>query len=528
MFIFNKNLVASKKRIVLTYLFLTLIFLLLMKIDYRFINQIQCCGDDYDYYLHAETIAINKNLSYEDQVLGDYAYRNNGKVAPVGFFGSGLLAAPFLYMGELFFKYFENSDIDLLMNFKILFYSLSSIFYFFLSIFISHISLKSLNIKFNPLILLAIYLSSGLQYYAFERYSMTHVYEVFGISLTIFLSLKFFKDNNKLSLFLIPISIYLNLLIRMSNIFVILVPLFIKLTLKSNNLHNKNHKFLNSKYFYFGFLIGTSIYFYISFTLFGEIIFNPRKIYAPELSNYEVIGTTVDFGSLILSILNSFKIIFFSLEFGLLWTNPILLIVVFSACLKIKNQENKLLIISFLQLFFLVFIWQSTASSYGFRYLYPLLPVAIIHYYINFSNKSRLNKVFLVFCFISFLQYLFFETHPMTQLSTEYVINSFGNNVIYSAPKYVLGVGNAFLDINSYLNIVSTSFLGAIIFKIILSIVGQDKLLILLDNFGLPVGNENFINLLSSLKEIAGFKFFIVYFYISIFSYLIIKIKQKL
>ena len=49
------------------FIFISLTFL---KIDYRFADGIFCCGDDHDYYMHAEPIAIARDLDYSNPFIG--------------------------------------------------------------------------------------------------------------------------------------------------------------------------------------------------------------------------------------------------------------------------------------------------------------------------------------------------------------------------------------------------------------------------------------------------------------------------
>ena len=72
---------------------------------------------------------------------------------------------------------------------------------------------------------------SGLSYFAFERYSMTHVYEVFGITLIFYISSIYYTKkeiNNNLIAFMIPIFVSLTLSIRWTNYFVLLIPILFK------------------------------------------------------------------------------------------------------------------------------------------------------------------------------------------------------------------------------------------------------------------------------------------------------------
>ena len=60
-------------RKILYTLVLLCIFLLFLKTDYRFESTVNCCGDDHDYYIHSETIAIDtvinkKTIDTKNQV----------------------------------------------------------------------------------------------------------------------------------------------------------------------------------------------------------------------------------------------------------------------------------------------------------------------------------------------------------------------------------------------------------------------------------------------------------------------------
>lgn len=82
--LFNKKIVFI--------LLLFIIFLLFFKIDFRFSDGIFCCGDDYDYFSHAQTIAEDFDLDYTNQLKGyeEKRFNLNGKIAPKGFFWIGV------------------------------------------------------------------------------------------------------------------------------------------------------------------------------------------------------------------------------------------------------------------------------------------------------------------------------------------------------------------------------------------------------------------------------------------------------
>ena len=179
---------------------------------------------------HAETIAIDFDLNYDNQFVGfeTERYNNNGKVAPKGFIGTGIFSSPFLFIGNLFESLFNFPNN--LFNLRIAIYSLSSIFYFYLSIYLMTKVFDILNIKLNPNFIYIIFFGSGISYFAFERYSMSHIYEAFSITLIIYLSVNYYQktDGNKnYYSILIPLATFLSFSVRWVNYFIFFIPLII-------------------------------------------------------------------------------------------------------------------------------------------------------------------------------------------------------------------------------------------------------------------------------------------------------------
>ena len=63
---------------------------------------------------------------------------------------------------------------------------------------------------------------------------MTHAYEVFTVSLVIYFSEKFYRQDskNKLYSILLPIAILLGFLVRWTNYYIVLIPLIISYFIK--------------------------------------------------------------------------------------------------------------------------------------------------------------------------------------------------------------------------------------------------------------------------------------------------------
>ena len=262
--------------------------------------------------------------------------------------------------------------------------------------------------------------------------------------------------------------------------------------------------------------------------MYGKFLINPQTIYGGNVSIVDSVVKQGLFFQDLYSLIKTFFIVMFSFEFGLLWTSPILFAAIAYLLLNFKKIENILILLCFGQNFFIIHIWQSAGSSYGFRYLYSLIPLSVLIVFLYKDKFKLLYYYLLAFSSLGILSVLFFETTELTQLSTEAQTNSFGKSIRYVEPDYVVGLFNSFLEINSYLIIFTTSLLGAVFFKLILSIIEVENLNIILTNLGLPVENNDFQNYILNINQISISKIlFIVLIFLFISYYFVYKISDN-
>ena len=95
-----------------------------------------------------------------------------------------------------------------------------------------------------------------------------------------------------------------------------------------------------------------------------------------------------------------------------------------------------------------------------------------------------------------------FEATPNVQLTTYEVVNSFGKTIRYSQPDYLSGIFQSIFIIDGYLKLFATSFLGLIVFKLIIIIFEVNGFYDLLDSLGLPLENQDFVILIEKLENI--------------------------
>jgi len=446
--------------------------------------------DDAEYYYHAVTIGVDYDLDYSNQMIG-VTNRNlnfeNNNIAPFHPIGSGLFSFPFVLISNLLLNNFNGES---LISYNYFFYSLSSIFYLFLSIKIIFKILKLLELDFKKIEVVLFIFGTGVTYFAFERFSMSHIYEFFSTSLMILLSLLLFnksKLNLNLNFFLIGFLGFVFFSIRWTNYFIFLLPLFMLLV-----TNNRVMLILKNKFYVIGSLLGLGLFLLHTKLLYGIYTLNQAPIVLRVESSFrEDYEKFFNFSKLfdnIIYIFNSLFTILFTPEFGLFYFAPILFLLTPLFIYFILNKKFQLsaiyLIMFFIPLMSIVVI-SNTAFSYGFRYLFALIPLNIVLYY-KYLKDSKFVKYYLyVASIVGLIGYVVFETNSLTSLSNDYVINSFGMETRYSNPNYLNNLHKVIFEPSTYLHIIFTSFLGVLIIKLI----------------GLFTDPVEFISTLSELNE---------------------------
>jgi hypothetical protein len=457
------------------FFFLSIIFLLLLtKIDFRF-DEINPGSfvDDAEYYYHAQTIAIDYDLDYSNQ-MPNTPYRNlnsddPSKVLPVHSIGLGIFAAPFLFISDQISQ-FVNFNSPISLNYYI--YSLTPIVYLFLSVILIEKTLFLNNLSYKKNILYLVILGSGVSYFAFERFSMSHIYEFFATAVLLYLMTiheKTSPSNKKKLEFFIPVFMFLALTIRWSNYFYFLIPLFY-----SKFILNKKIYLYRKPLFLGGALLGLALFLMHTKYLYGIYTINPSDIFFQVEDRYEpdyyrFFDATRIFEN-ILYIFKSFLIINFSQEFGLLYFSPVLFIGFFSIFHNLfkRNIFSILLIILiYLFPFFSTLVLNNPGYSYGYRYLYSTIPLFTLLFFKDYYRINVVRRYMIFGSSFALISQLLFETTQYTVLSADYTTNTFGLYTKYVNPLYLSGVLKSLFIVDAYLNMIFTSFLGVLVIKII-------------------------------------------------------------
>lgn len=509
---FLSHLIMKSSKQISRFFLLFFLLLFFVKTDYRFVSTINCCGDDYDYFIHAVTIASDFDLDYSNQLNEANHISYNGKIAPKGFIGSGILASPFLLIGNFLTQISNNQSV---FNFQILMYSVSSIFYLLISYLLLMKTILRINQNADKTLVSLLFFGSGISYYAFERYSMTHVYEVFISSLIIYLATNYCHENvrgkQNLIAFLIPLSILFGILVRWTNYYLLVLPLIVISILRKNQI--KENQLYRNKFAWISLFISIILFSLLSKGVYGKVTFNPQFVYSDNrLDGF--FSLSFDF---IQTNLFNLWIILFGQEFGLFWISTAIALGFFIAIKNFIYYKQRLpygfLILSYMQVIATILVWKTTASSYGMRYAFSLIPISL--FLIFLDNKIiEIKPVKIILYFLSIfgiISVLFFEANTGTQLSIEPIINSFGTtDVRYSNPNYVSGVLKALTEFDSYLSVITRSFIGALALKFFTIIWGRNNFNSILNELGLPFENKDFVLLIDKI-EIIRLEYFILF-----------------
>lgn len=392
-------------------------------------------SDDGSYISHVMSFSLDNDKDYSNEIA---KRRTVDGIYPSHSFGGALVTYPFTKIGGIL----DNSvNTDVVENrsqtpfsFTFLLLLLAKIFMFYTCIqLVSSIQPSSSGEIQKQKTTLGYVLFGAAGYYFFQRFTMVHAEEMFMASVVLFASFKMHKLRNSLYPLVLTLAIILSLLIKASNLPVVLFPFLVAMILKSSlRAYLKISMIVIigviltelSKYFFYGVYPVSPAY------LFGRSIEEVRQL--PD----DTIGK---FTFLIENFQSYFKILV-SYEYGLIFTNPILAAAIFVSLIS-------LLVLKFDKLWFyliyllcagfslsIVVFWQSNGTDYGYRYLLYLLPLS----YIIISNSGISPNYFLPLIFLSVIFSLLYKAND--QLTPGPGINSFNRYELTQNNDYIFDI----------------------------------------------------------------------------------------
>lgn len=427
--------------------------------------------DDASYVSHAFTLGLDFDTDYSNEIA---LYFNRDKNIPIGGIGTGILAAPFVALFGIIDRITDNPvilDRSLYVGswsyFGFLF---SASFYYLLGVYCYYKSLNRIFSSYNFAINFLVTLSTGVIYYVLMRFTMSHAFEFFMLACTFWSAVNLYfgiqnKNNILLWMNITGIASIANLWIRPANYNALFIPYIVLLLLSTY------YEQIIEKKKYLLLTLFVAVY------LLPYFIFNLHYFHSALPSMNEAYSTTSGIPQslwgriiLLLSLSPHILLLLFSSEFGLLYTNPVLLLGFAGLAwfLFIPNKTNGfrrvfgtlLILIYFGFSVAIVLLWQTNASDYGYRYLFVLLPISMFGFAFLYQNSrsSALKGVFIILFAVGILSVFFYNKTPLLSPHTQ--VNVYGVQADWSARGYNLDLIKELTNPQTYMKAAAKSYLG--------------------------------------------------------------------
>jgi hypothetical protein len=379
--------------------------------------------DRASYLAHTMTVGMDFDLDYENEPY-DSAFFNAVTGMPSHPLGPGLLAAPFVAAFALVDRVFDH---PVLSDHRQYFGSWSSIgfvfagvFYFFAGIWFYIDLAKRLAPSLHPGWIVLFAMGSGVAYYVFQDGFLAPPFQFFGFALVVWSSARAWETlGSRLRgwPFFIAgaLGVMLVHLIRPADLNVVALPLLVgfvfSLGFEPNSAKQSLVNFLGryAVTLVLTFAVLGSFYSHVYHSPFPR----PADMYGSSapLTEVSAVSETGSSGlaSLIATVagrVDYIPAILGSSEFGLLYTAPVMVvgvvllfgyILAYLRVAPLRSGMALLLMLGFIALpVAVVLYWQTTASMYGWRYLFAILALGFLglivsHEWLRSDSRTRLG-----------------------------------------------------------------------------------------------------------------------------------------
>ncbi len=382
------------------WLFLALVLFCFMLVTrHQWSADIRDSDDDVTYLSYAMSMGIDGDLDFSNELKCCQNMALNGRV-PGGFYGAGLLAAPFVAAFSLLDRALENPVITdrstYLHSWSYFGFSFAVHAYFLLAVQLLWWSAQRFNPTASLPMLLLMAVGSGVYYFVFGRPRMAHGFEFFALALAVHGATGMIRRAEWRRVWPSAIEAALGAVlavaIRFSDLNVLLLPaillLFAACIDKTAALGKVE---LSRRLTVYGLALAMAL---VPLALFNELVYDHAV-----LSSHVVYGVTTQLTGLesgdggfvggtlrLLALLPGLLAVIFGSEFGLLYTDPVAVVGVALAILLLLRSVlmghrwlsvfTLLLVLGYcLFSLLIVLLWKSPGMSFGYRSLFPLFPL---------------------------------------------------------------------------------------------------------------------------------------------------------
>lgn len=443
-------------------LFIFLMVLVFLNLNrHQWSADIRDSSDDIGYLSYAMSFGLDFDADFSQEINElRFSTAGNGKV-PKGFYGPGLMAAPFVAVFSIIDR-LQNHEVirdkgKFVNSWTYFGFSFAVHFYFLASVFLFWRAAGRLTDKPSLFYTLLFCVGSGVIYYVLSRPRMSHGFEFFGLSLITYAAMHCRWGLRELKwLALAAAGVGITLMVRFSDLNVVALPIILLLLRDCLSGGDSAAPDIRG---YAGTVVVFALFViifylpvaYLNNEIYGVAIPHPQAVY-----NGGWIGPGLQHGQDLLPMITmlfqrlpGLVHIFFGAEFGLLYSSPAAALglgLLTYMLVKAWRDKGYLAVITLLSAWAyagfslaVVLIWAEPGMSYGWRYLYPIFPLGFVGYFIWWARQpgGMLNNIIhfscVGLCVFSFLgAVLFAKTETLSYRVQE---NYFGVKV-EAAPHF--------------------------------------------------------------------------------------------
>jgi hypothetical protein len=459
-------------------------------------------GDSSSYLSHALTIGLDFDLDYSNEPVSNQFW-NKFRAVPSHPIGAGILAAPFVSLFSIVDRATHHPIISdhkqYQSSWSFFGFIFSASVYFMLSLLLYIDAIKKMFRDISPELIFLVLAGSGIMYYVLTYPVMSHAFEFFALSLLFWsavnicwyevhgLSCKTYVSMTNFFALVCGVAVSLNILIRPANLNVILLPhILLTVAYLTNNISSHSYKKTNLKLLV-SLMLSSIPYGLLNLSLYGTIWPSHKQMYGMSMhlpiidSKFEVSKVLLTWFNLLPNILK----VFFSSEFGLLYSFPVAIFGIVLLLIKLKSFVRERFIVTFVLLLMvlayacfplsIVLFWRTTGSAYGYRYLYSLFPLAMFGYIWWYSEanistsviRRGIHYVFVILCVFSICSQLFFHSNANEKLKASEKINVYGVKHLLSANGYTTALVNELYKPKAWIILASDRLPGFLAVKML-------------------------------------------------------------
>lgn len=517
---------------IIKYLLCFFVFALLFNPYYIFYeNNI---GDDASYVAHTYTFAYDADLNYCNEVAFDSSGCAGKYVRTVPPHPAGLgiinlpIVALFSIADKVNYHIVVTDRKQYIGSIGYLGMFLSVSLCFLIGLLLYKDAIKKVTNTIPKWFILLLLSSYGISFYVFQRFTMNHAQEFFTGALVFWLSVQLAITQKKRDIvfisIILPIVIGLAYLVRPINFIAIFFPLLIITAIAKPDFYT--HRVKKTLFFtMIGVAISLILIASFNFKLYGFYFPNSTQMYGFEIDRIpKGFGNKI---SVLMKLMPNLHLILFSSEFGLWLTSPLLfsgLILLLFQTFKVQGYKKYLLLFVTLMViavpFATVLFWKTVASSYGYRYLFTLAPIAVLGIVLFYKEQSAriqlwFKRLLFPLLVLGMIGQFFFMAVP--SLTSKQQINVFGKFDIYSVKGYHSSLVGAFFSVEAWKNLLAKRLPGFVF------ILATDEATIQKEIQG---GDDKYLKVLSYKRQIkkagSGYVLFILV-YSLVFPYLVFR-----